>query len=730
LKKQLLLTAFLALVIICSASAVCASDVNVTDSYATNLVDDTSDASVPLEKTADSSEISVSSDSNVDNDSSKVSLSSEEVLESENSNTLSTYTYSNNDGENGVTSLTVSSSDMVYGAAGDVSSTVKLADTIKSSDITKYYKGSTKYTATFTDMNGKVLDNTNVKIVVNGVANTVKTNANGVASLAVDLKPGTYNVVATNPVTNYQLTTKFKVLTTIKANDVTKVYTDGKKFTATFLDSEGKALANKEIKFKIDGKTYTSKTNSNGVASLTMTNLNVGTYKIVSYNVDGLTKTNTVKVIKSTTSKLTTTAYTFLKGSGNTITVTLLNGLGYAPGSGKTVKFTVNGKTYTSKTNSKGVASLKLPNLNAGVYTVKYAFDGNNFYKASSASNKVTIISSKTPTFTVKSVTTFGKGSKSTFKVALTSGSVPLAGRDVTLTLNGNTYTKTTNSNGVVSLPISLTVGKYTVNYAFKGDSIVNAQSGSSQIAVKERTASSLTWKSGTSFYQGGQTFKVLLLDSNKKALSGKTIKLTVNSKTYTATTASNGYATFNVNVGTGTYTVSFKYEAGYDNNNAPSSGSKKISVVKKSITKGYGYWVFGGDMKKVDLSSLASKGTTDLFLNYYAITKHGKSAVESWIASANSLGMRVHIWMQAFNDGSWINPVKNGSPNTKLFNQIISEAKEYASLKGVAGIHFDYMRYPGTAYKTSGGTEAINQFAKSAVRFTNLIQISLFHVP
>ena len=92
MNKQVLLTLLLALCVIFSASAIYASDVSVTDSYATNLVDDTSDVSVPLENIADSSEISVSSDSNVDNDSSKVSLSSEEVLESENSNTLSTNT--------------------------------------------------------------------------------------------------------------------------------------------------------------------------------------------------------------------------------------------------------------------------------------------------------------------------------------------------------------------------------------------------------------------------------------------------------------------------------------------------------------------------------------------------------------------------------------------------------------------------------------------------------------
>ena len=726
MNKRLLLTAFLALMVVCSISAVCASEVNITDSYTTGLVDDTSDVSVPLEKTADSSESSVYS-SSVDN-ASKVSLSSEEVLESENSNTLSTIaSNSSNDSDNGVTSLAVSSSETdVYGATGNVSSTVKLSDTITAKDITKYYKGSTKYTATFKDNYGDVLKNTNVKITLNGVTYTRKTNANGVASLEVNLKPGTYKVEAVNPKTGYKLATTFKVLSTIKANDVTKVYTDAKKFTATFLKSNGKALANKNIKFKINGKTYTAKTNSNGVASLSMTNLKKGTYKIISYNTDGLTKTNTVKVVASTTSSLTTSTYTFLKSESKTIKVTLLNGLGYAPGAGKIIKFTINGKTYTAKTNSKGVASLKLPSLANGAYTVKYAFDGNNFYKKSSASNKVYIIPSKTPTFTVKSGTVFGKGAGNSFKVALTSGSVALVGKTVTLTVNGNTYTKTTNSNGIVSLNINLNAGKYPVTYAFKGDSKVNAKSGSSTITVKDRTATSLTWKTSGTLYPGTQTFKVLLQDSSSKALSGKTLKLTVNSKTYSATTGSDGIAKFSVNLAAGNYTVSYKFEASGDNDYAASSGSAKVTVNKKTTLNGYGYWLFGGDMKNVDLSSLASKGTSDIFLNYYALTKHGQSAVESWIASANSYGIRVHIWMQTFYDGDWINPVKNGSPNTAYFNQVISEAEKYAGIKGVAGIHFDYMRYPGTAYKTTGGTAAISQFAKMAAEALHALDSNL----
>ena len=685
MNKKILLTLLILLTAIFSVCAISASDVNV----------------------------SVSSDSNVDNDSSKVSLSSEEVLESDDSNILSTNSNSNYllSSDSGVAGLSAVNGNVK--ADSNVSSTIDVSKTITAKDVTKYYKGSTQYTATFLDAYGNSLNNTDVKITVSGVAYIKKTNANGVASLAINLKPGTYKVVAVNPATGFSMTTTFKILSTITASDISKVYTDGRKFTATFLKSNGKALAKKTIKFKINGKTYKVKTNSKGVAGLSLKNLKKGTYKITSYNADGLTKTNIVKVVKSTTTSLTTKTYTFLKSDTKKIKVTLLNKFGYAPGKGKIINFKVNGKKYSAKTNANGVATLKLPSLKAGVYTVKYSFAGSGYYKKSSASNKVYIITTKNPTFTVKSTTTFGHGANTQFKVALTAGKVALAKRTVTLTLDGKTYTKTTDSSGVVSLPINLDVGKYTITYKNKAESKVNSKTGSTTITVRERTPTTLTWSSGTSFTQGSQSYNLLLKDSSNNALASKTVKLTVNSKTYTATTSKSGYATFTVSLGAGNFAVSYKFEG--DNTYAPTSGSTKIEVAKKDISSnGYGYWVFGADMKNVNLNTLASKGTTDLFLNFYALTAHGQSAVESWIASANKLGMRVHIWMQAFYDnGEWVNPVKNGAPNQAFFNQKITEAKKYANIKGVAGVHIDYLRYPGTAYKTSGGTAAINEFVK-----------------
>ena len=561
-----------------SVGSIYASDVNVTDSSVSSSSDD---AAIAVDD--DSSELTAV-ESGVDND------SSNDVLKSEDSSTLST-----NIGESNV-------------LKSDDNATVDISKTITSKDVTKYYKGSAKYSATFLNNDGSALANTNVKISLNKNTYTVKTDSKGVASLNINLKPGTYKAVATNPATGYKLTTTVKVLSTISAKDVTKIYKDGRKFSATFYKSNGKVLAKTKIKFKIKGKTYKVKTNSKGVASLSLKSLKKGTYKIISYNKDGLTKTNKVKVVKTVKTSLTASSYTFIKSETKKIKVKLVSSLGTTP-KGKVIKIKVSGKTYKAKTNSKGIATLKLPKMKDGIYKVKYSFAKSGAYKASSTSSKVTVIPSKNPTYTVKSTTKFGHGAGTQFKVALTSGSVPLAKKQVTLSVNGTSYTKTTDSNGMVSLPINLDIGDYTVSYSNKADSKINAKSGSTPINVFEREKSSISWKSSTSFNQGTQSIKLLIVGDDNKAISNGNVKLTVDGKTYSAKTDSKGYATVSAVFSPGTYDVTYTFDG--NNANAPTSGKVSLNVIK---------------VTKVSVKSIATAANN--LKNYYENNKKLPSTV------------------------------------------------------------------------------------------------------
>lgn len=584
---------------------------------------------------------------------------------------------------------------------------------ITAKDVTKYYKGTSKYSARLVDGNGNAIPNRLVSITFNNKVYNRTTDINGFVSLAVNAKVGTYKIIIKDLTSGTSLTSTVKILSTIKSSNISKVAGDGRKFKATFLKNNGKALANKYIKFKINGKTYKVKTNSKGVASLSVKSLKKGRYKIISYNTDGLTKVNYIKVVNTAKTKLLAKNYIFLIGNKKVIRVTLHNQFDYAPGKGKVIKFTVNGKKYSKKTNSKGVASLTLPKLKKGSYTVKYYFAGNKYYKASSAKAKVIVLPNKSSKLTVKGTKVFGHGANTKLKVQLTASGISIPDKKIIISVNNKNYTKVTDKSGIAYITINLDIGKYPISYEFKGDSKLNPANGKTNITVRQRTGTKVIWKSSTSFYQGKQYYYVLLTDLNGNKLANKTLKLTVNNKNYKATTNANGNAKFTANVHFGNFTVNFSFAG--NNYYAPSSNKQNISVAKRDFN-GYGYWLFSTNMKKVDLELLAKRGTSDIFLNYQAFTKLGEASVLDWIEDANDVGIRVHIWMQTFHhDSTWINPVKNGAPNYKEFDKIIKKAKYYSSLKGVSGIHFDYLRYPGNAYKTKGSTNAISTFVKKA---------------
>ena len=113
--------------------------------------------------------------------------------------------------------------------------------------------------------------------------------------------------------------------------------------------------------------------------------------------------------------------------------------------------------------------------------------------------------------------------------------------------------------------------------------------------------------------------------------------------------------------------------------------------------------------MYKVDLNKLEDEGVKYIFLNSYAFTEYGQRDVLDWIKEANKHGIEVHVWMQIFYSDKWISPLKNGSPDMKLFNSKIEEGKYYAGLDEVSGIQIDYIRFEGNAYEFKNGTKLTN---------------------
>lgn len=302
------------------------------------------------------------------------------------------------------------------------------------------------------------------------------------------------------------------------------------------------------------------------------------------------------------------------------------------------------------------------------------------------------------------------------FTVKLTSNGTALTNKTVKIVLNNITYSKTTNAKGIASITFKLKKGNYTANYFFEGDENYSASNGTSTIFISPKTATYLKVADKQISYREGlkSIFQVKLVDINNKAVAGKYVYFKVNGKTYKVKTDSKGYATTYLSLKKGTRTVSYSFSgtASYVSCN----GSFKI-VVKPKLDKGYGYWVNKWTMYKVNLNKLSKLGTKHIFLTHAAFSKYGETKVLKWIQKAHKYGIKVHIWISVFyKNGKFIHPVtKKGVYNYKYMTSIIKQVKHYASLKGVDGIHFDYIRFGGNAYKYKNAVASVNYFVKNA---------------
>ncbi|MDR3063121.1 MAG: hypothetical protein LBU40_03155 [Methanobrevibacter sp.] len=112
--------------------------------------------------------------------------------------------------------------------------------------------------------------------------------------------------------------------------------------------------------------------------------------------------------------------------------------------------------------------------------------------------------------------------------------------------------------------------------------------------------------------------------------------------------------------------------------------------------------WINGRSMESVDFNQLSKNGVQNIFLNSNAVDLYGEKKVAKWVKEANEHGIKVHIWVKCFYNGKWINPIdsKTKDFNYPFFKKKVAEIEWYTHIPGVSGIHLDYVRYPGDAYK------------------------------
>ena len=132
------------------------------------------------------------------------------------------------------------------------------------------------------------------------------------------------------------------------------------------------------------------------------------------------------------------------------------------------------------------------------------------------------------------------------------------------------------------------------------------------------------------------------------------------------------------------------------------------LASCKQAPVNTNGIWLWSKFMNEVDLDDLHAKAIDNIILHEVAFEKHGVDSTLAFIHEAQSKGMKVHIWFQAFyKDGKWINPVDDSLNRYKqeYFDEVIERAVKYVGY-GVDGIHLDYIRFGGTAHKHNPSEE------------------------
>ncbi len=150
-----------------------------------------------------------------------------------------------------------------------------------------FYKDDTRLVAILTDIKGNPIANVTVYFTINKVLYNKTTNANGSASMALNLVPGDYDVSVIFNGTNILLMVLLMQLLIlnqlIDASNIVKMYQNDTHFYGTFIGANGKTLANTNVTFNINGVFYTRQTDANGTTRLAI-NLRPGNYTLTAIN--------------------------------------------------------------------------------------------------------------------------------------------------------------------------------------------------------------------------------------------------------------------------------------------------------------------------------------------------------------------------------------------------------------------------------------------------------------
>ena len=233
---------------------------------------------------------------------------------------------------------------------------------------------------------------------------------------------------------------------------------------------------------------------TDGVGSLPVSGLNAGNYVVVTNYGGNENYTSSSAMAKFNVAKLTsqivyenmTTTAVDVDTDGRVgeyFYITLTDSKGNALAN-KFVQIGFNGNVYNRTTDSDGKARLQINLKNAGTYTFAVAFLGDENYNGSFIVAKI-VVNKQKGSLTVPNKSYKASATKTLTATFKSASGKPLASKKITFTVNGKTYSATTDSSGVAKVNVSLSAkGTYSFTAKFAGNNMYAAITKTAKLII------------------------------------------------------------------------------------------------------------------------------------------------------------------------------------------------------------------------------------------------------
>ena len=192
-----------------------------------------------------------------------------------------------------------------------------------------------------------------------------------------------------------------------------------------------------------------------------------------------------------------------------------------------------------------GVATFDLSDVPAGDYNASIMYEGDRLYDGFEMEYPISVLADFI--ITAEDVTKYYGGSER-FEVTITDGKgQPIANADLSITINGQKYDKTTDANGQTSIGINLNSGEYPVVVSYNGTTV----------DAKVTILSTINGTDIVKVFRNATQYHATFRDSKGNYLKeGTSVRFNINGVMYDRQVDNKGSAQLNINLNPATYII------------------------------------------------------------------------------------------------------------------------------------------------------------------------------